>query len=99
MAKTGAKRQRADCNRIERPGFACRHSAFNRPAHRLGARCGECADVDKHRIRKRGKLLGFFGFNHHRRGSAKRQQNVGRKGLHDIVGHTVRERGMGSELM
>ncbi len=99
MAKTGAERQGAHRHRVQRPGFACRHCTFNRPAHRLGAGRGEGTDVNQQRIGHPGKLLGLFGFNYHCRRSAKRQQNVGGKGLYDIVGHTVRKRRTGSEVM
>lgn len=99
LAKTGAERQRANRNRIQNPGCARGYSALNSPTHRLGARCGECTHVDEQSIGKRGKLFRFLGFDHHCRGSAQREQHIGGEGLHDIVGHTVRERGTGSELM
>ena len=44
-------------------------------------------------------LLGLFGLDHHRRGCAKRQQNVGRKGLYDVIGHTMGQRRTGSEVV
>ena len=99
LAKTGAERQRANRDGVQNPGCARGYRALNSPTHRLGARRGERANVDEQGIGKRGKLFRFLGFDHHCRGSTEREQNVGGEGLHDIVGHTVRERGTGSELM
>ena len=99
MAKPGAERQGAHGNRVQRPGFACRYRTFNSTTHRLGARRGQRANVNQQRIGYRGKLLGLFGLDHHRRRCAKRQQNVGRKGLYDVIGHTMGQRRTGSEVM
>ena len=99
VAKAGAEHQRAHGHRAQRPGLSCRHRAFNRPTHRLGARRGQRADVNQQGIGNPGKLLSFFGLNHHRRGCAKRQQHVSREGLYDIVGHAMGKRRTGTEMM
>ena len=79
---------------IKRPGGLRAFCLLNGGTHRLCAWLRQRANVNQQRTSNSRKLTGLFGFDNHRWRCTERQQGIGGKGLHHIIGHAVHKRGM-----